>query len=170
MDLKDYIRDIPDFPTPGILFKDITPLLSSPEAFAHAMRAFEEHARSQDVEAVVGIEARGFLIAAPLAHTLKKPLVPVRKHGKLPFETHKVTYALEYGDDAVEVHTDAISQGQRILIVDDLLATGGTLSAAARLVEASGGQVAGLAVLIELADLGGRDRLRGYDLFTQIQY
>jgi adenine phosphoribosyltransferase len=170
MDLKNYIRDIPDFPSPGILFRDITPLLGSAEAFAYAMEAFEQHAKSQAVEAIVGIEARGFLIAAPLARSLGKPLVPVRKHGKLPFETHKVTYALEYGDDAVEVHTDAITQGQRTLIVDDLLATGGTLSAAARLVEASGGQVAGLAVLIELVDLGGRDRLRGYEFFTQIQY
>ena len=122
------------------------------------------------MDAVAGIEARGFLFAAPLALHLDRPLVPVRKEGKLPFETTSVKYALEYGESAVEVHTDAISPRQRVLIVDDLIATGGTIAAAARLVETSGGEVAGLAAVIELDDLKGRDRLRGYDVFSQVHY
>ncbi len=170
MDLKDHIRDVPDFPRPGILFKDITPLLKSPKAFGHAVDLFAARYSGHPVDAVVGIEARGFLIAAPLALRLGKALVPVRKEGKLPFETHSVRYALEYGDDAMEVHTDAIEPGQKVLIVDDLLATGGTLSAAARLVEATGGEVAGHAVLIELDDLRGRDRLRGYHVFSLVHF
>ena len=119
---------------------------------------------------VVGVEARGFLFAAPLALAMRKPLVPVRKEGKLPFETHTVTYDLEYGASSVEMHVDALDMGQRVLIVDDLLATGGTLEAAARLVEASGGKVAGMAVVIELLDLGGRSRLSEYDIFSLVTY
>ena len=170
MELKGYIREIPDFPRPGILFKDITPLLKSPVAFQHVMDRFAQHYADHPIDVIIGIEARGFLFAAPLALSLDKPLIPVRKEGKLPFETHRVRYALEYGDSAVELHTDAIAPGQRVLIVDDLLATGGTLAAGARLVETVGGQVAGLAVLVELADLHGRDRLRGYDVFSLVQY
>lgn len=170
MELKDYIRAIPDFPRPGILFRDITPLLKTPAAFKQAVDKLAERYASRDLDAIVGIEARGFLLASPLACQMGKPLIPVRKVGKLPFKTHRVTYALEYGSDAVEVHADAISRGQRVLIVDDLLATGGTMSAAARLVEQTGGQVAGLAVLIELADLNGRERLKGYDVFSLIKY
>ena len=170
MDLKTYIRDIPDFPSPGILFRDITPLLKDPAAFHEAVDRLAEHYISQKVDSVLGIEARGFLLASPLAYIMRKPLVPVRKEGKLPFETQKVTYTLEYGSDAIEVHTDAISSGQRVLIVDDLLATGGTMAAATRLVEETGGHVAGLALLVELADLGGRDRLEGHDVFSLIQY
>ncbi len=139
MDLKQHIRDIPDFPRPGILFRDITPLLSSPEAFRHVIETFASLYKASDVDAVAGIEARGFLFAAPLALHLDRPLVPIRKEGKLPFETTSVKYVLEYGESAVEVHTDAISPGQRVLIVDDLIATGGTIAAAARLVETSGG-------------------------------
>lgn len=170
VELKDYIRTIPDFPRPGILFRDITPLLKTPAAFKQAVDRLVEHYATRDLDAIVGIEARGFLLASPLAYQMRKPLIPVRKVGKLPFKTHRVTYALEYGSDAVEVHADAISRGQRVLIVDDLLATGGTMSAAARLVEETGGRVAGLAALIELADLKGRERLKGYDVLSLITY
>ena len=169
MKLKDYIREVPDFPRPGILFRDITPLLKDAAAFHEAVDQLVEYSASLHVDAIVGIDARGFLLAAPLAYRLGKPLVPVRKEGKLPFQTHKVTYALEYGSDAVEVHIDAISQGQRVLIVDDLLATGGTMAAAAKLVETTGGRVAGLAVLVELVDLNGRGCLEGYDLLSLIR-
>ena len=170
MELKDYIREVPDFPRGGILFRDITPLLKEPNAFRYVIDAFEQRYVDRPIDIVIGIEARGFLFAAPLAIRLEKPLVPVRKEGKLPFETLAVRYALEYGDSAVEVHTDAIVPGQRVLVVDDLLATGGTLAAAARLVEATGGELAGLAVVVELVDLRGRERLSGYDLTSLVQY
>lgn len=170
VELKDYIREVPDFPRPGISFKDITPLLKDPAAFRHVLERFSDIYSERDVDVVVGIEARGFLFAAPLAVRLERPLIPVRKKGKLPCETSSVAYALEYGDSAVEVHTDAIIPGQRVLIVDDLLATGGTLAASTRLVEQSGGQVAGHAVVIELVDLRGRDRLRGYAVVSLVQY
>lgn len=170
MELTDYIRAIPDFPRPGILFRDITPLLKDPFAFQETVDRLAEYCISRDVEVVVSIESRGFLFAAPLAYRTGKALVPVRKKGKLPFDTHTVTYALEYGSDAVEVHTDAITRGQRVLVVDDLLATGGTMAAAVKLVEETGGQVAGLAVVIELTDLNGRSCLGGYDIFSLINY
>ena len=162
MDLKEHIREIPDFPTPGILFRDITPLLGNPDAFRRAVDQLAERFASEPFDAVVAIESRGFVFAAPLAYRLGLPLVPVRKAGKLPFDTHSVTYALEYGSDSLEVHVDAISEGSRALIVDDLLATGGTAAATVRLVERSGARVAGLAFVIELRDLGGRDALAGY--------
>ncbi|MCI0439942.1 MAG: adenine phosphoribosyltransferase [Chloroflexi bacterium] len=170
VDLKAHIRDIPDFPTPGILFRDITPLLKDSAAFRAAIDQLAEYCASVRPDAIVAIEARGFLLAAPLAYKLGKPLIPVRKKGKLPFRTYKVEYALEYGSDAVEVHVDGIARGQRVVIVDDLLATGGTMAAAARLVEETGGRVAGLAVLIELADLKGRKRLKGYDIISLVTY
>ena len=170
MDLKQYIRDIPDFPTPGILFRDITPLLQKPDAFRYVIDCFVERYAGEEIDAIIGIEARGFLIGAPLAYRLGKAFVPVRKEGKLPFETRSVSYALEYGQNVVEVHTDAIVRGQRVLIMDDLLATGGTLAAGARLVEDMGGQIAGLAVVIELNDLDGRETLSGYDVFSLVQY
>ena len=170
MELKDYIRDVPDFPRPGIVFKDITPLLKDATAFRNVIETFADYYEDRPVDVILGVEARGFLLAAPLAVRLEKPLVPVRKEGKLPFETHSVQYALEYGQDAVEIHTDAIAPGQRALLVDDLLATGGTLAAAASLIEATGGYVAGLAVLVELLDLRGRERLRGHDLLSLVQY
>ena len=169
MELTDYIREIPDFPRPGILFKDITPLLKSPAAFQHVIEALASHYEDRSIDVVIGIEARGFLVASPLALRLEKPLVPARKEGKLPFDKLTVRYALEYGDDAIEIHTDAIAPGQRALVVDDLLATGGTLAATARLVEQAGAQVAGLAVIIELADLEGRERLRGYDVLSLVE-
>ena len=162
MNLKEHIREIPDFPTPGILFRDITPLLGHPEAFRFAVDRLAERFASEPFDAVVGIESRGFVFAAPLAYRLGVPLAPVRKQGKLPFDTHSVTYALEYGSDSLEVHVDAIGEGSRALIVDDLLATGGTAAATVRLVERSGAAVAGLAFVIELTDLGGRNALSGY--------
>ena len=170
IDLRQYIRDIPDFPQPGILFKDITPLLGHPDALRYAVDEMTDRAKALDIDTIVCIEARGFLFAAPLAYQMGKPLVPVRKQGKLPFHTSSVTYDLEYGSDTVEVHIDAISEGHRVLIVDDLLATGGTMAAAARLVEQCGGEVAGLTVLIELSELKGRERLQGYDLTSLIEY
>ena len=170
MNLKDYIRDIPDFPEPGILFRDITPLLASPAAFDHAIRQLLERCRETDFDTIVAIESRGFIFGAPLAREMGKPLVPVRKPGKLPSITHSVEYDLEYGSNTLEIHADAIAPGQRALIIDDLLAIGGTLSAAAQLVEACGGAVAQLAVVIELEFLNGRSRLEGRDVISLIQY
>ncbi len=170
MQLKDYIRDIADFPQKGILFRDITPLLKDAAAFDTAlshMAAFCDRLRA---DAIASIESRGFLFAAPLAQYLAKPLVPIRKEGKLPYTTHAVSYTLEYGTDSLEVHTDAFAGGQRVVIVDDLLATGGTLAAAGQLVEAAGASVAGVTVLIELTELGGRARLRGYETYSIIEY
>ena len=161
MDIRSLIRDVPDFPEPGILFRDITPVLSCPEAFAQVVDHFVERYTSTDIDAVVGIDARGFLLASPVAYRLSLPLVPVRKAGKLPYSTHSASYELEYGRAAVEMHVDALSEGQRVAIVDDLLATGGTLGAAAELVEEAGAQVAELGVLIELKSLDGRARLAG---------
>ena len=168
MDLTRYIRDVPDFPKPGILFKDITPLLGDPGAFGTAIDRFAERYSGERIDVIAGIEARGFLFAAPLSARLEKPLVPMRKPGKLPWDTHSITYSLEYGEDTVQMHADAILPGQKTLIVDDVLATGGSMSAAVRLAERAGAEIAGLAVLIELGDLRGRDRLRGYDLFSQL--
>ena len=170
MDLRDYIRDVPDFPEPGILFRDITPLLQSPQAFDHAIDRLVGACSGRPFDAVCGIDARGFLFAAPLALRLGKPLVPVRKAGKLPSETVSVTYSLEYGEAAVEMHADAVSEGERVLIVDDVLATGGTLAAAAKLVGAAGGVVAGAVVLVELTALGGRQALDGCDVLPLITY
>ena len=170
MELKDYIRDIPNYPIPGILFRDITPLLKNSAAFEVAVDRFVERYISEELDAISGIEARGFLFAAPLAYRLGKPLIPIRKKGKLPFETHRVTHPLEYGHGVLELHTDAVAKEQRILIVDDLLATGGTMSGAVELVEKGGGHVCGLAVLIELADLNGRDALGNHDVFSVIKY
>ena len=170
MDLKRYIRDIPDFPEPGILFRDITPLLASPEAFDGAISGLVELCGGTDFDVVVAVESRGFIFGAPLAREMSKPLVPVRKPGKLPADTHSVEYDLEYGSNVLEIHKDGISPGQRALIIDDLLAIGGTLSAAAQLVESCGGVVARLAVVIELEFLNGRSRLDGRDVVSLIQY
>ena len=170
MDLRQYIRDIPDFPVEGILFRDITPLMQEPEAFQYVIDRMAEHYEGQGVDVILGIEARGFLIGAPLAYKLGKPFVPVRKEGRLPYETKSVKYALEYGQNVVEVHTDAVSRGQRAVILDDLLATGGTMAAGAELVESMGGEVAGLAAVIELIDLDGRERLSGYGVYSLVQY
>ena len=170
MDLKRYIREIPDFPTPGILFRDITPLLQDPAAFKNVVDLFSERYSGRSIDAVVAIEARGFLFGAPLAYRLGKPLVPARKEGKLPAESLRTEYSLEYGSNVVELHKDGIAPGQRVLIVDDLLATGGTLAATAHLVEEAGGRVEGIALAIELTALEGRKRLRAYDVFSLVQY
>ena len=170
MELKSFIRDIPDFPEPGILFRDITPMLQNTLAFTSAVDRLREHFDPSDFDVIVPVESRGFLFGAPLAYQMKKPLVPVRKPGKLPAATHSTEYNLEYGSNAMEMHVDGIEPGQRVLILDDLLATGGTLAATARLVETAGGVVAGIGVVIELTDLDGRSQLKGYDLFSLVQY
>lgn len=170
MDLKQHIRDIPDFPKPGIMFRDITTLLHHPSAFRYAVESMAERFESVEVDAIAGIDARGFMFAAPLALHLELPLVIIRKKGKLPFETYSQSYALEYGTDSLEIHVDAVSSGDRVLLVDDLLATGGSLSAAAALVERAGGVVAGIIVTIELADLRGRDVLSPHRIESLVTY
>src|SRR5688500_17484500 len=160
--LKTLIRDIPDFPKPGILFRDITPLLAAPEAFQEAVTRMAAPYRGDGIDLVVAAEARGFIFAGPLALELNVGFVPVRKPGKLPFEKHTFKYELEYGTDTLEVHTDGIPRGKRVLIVDDLLATGGTMDACCRLAEMCGAKVAGCAFLIELVALGGAARLARY--------
>ena len=166
--LKDHIRDIPDFPKPGIVFKDITPLLADKKAFAYTIDAIAHHFDRDEVDKVLGIEARGFMIAAPLAYRFTAGLIPVRKSGKLPWRVQSQTYELEYGEGQLEIHEDAIDPGERILIVDDVLATGGTAQATAELTERCGGKVAGIAMVMELGFLKGRERLSGYELFSLI--
>jgi adenine phosphoribosyltransferase len=170
MDLARYIRDVPDFPKPGILFKDITPLLAEPPAFQEAIRRLCEQYKGQAVDAVAAAEARGFLFAAPMSLVMGKPLIPLRKPGKLPWRTHALQYDLEYGSAELHVHVDGITKGARVLLVDDLLATGGTLQAGCQLIEKAGGLVLGCAVLVELEFLKGRERLRPNDVFSLIRY
>lgn len=169
-DLKSYIRMIPDFPKPGILFRDITTLLSHPQAFKSAIDLLAGHYKSKGITKVIGIESRGFLTAAPLAYLLKAGFVPVRKKGKLPHKTNSVSYELEYGMDTLEIHADAVIKGEKVLIADDLLATGGTAKATCDLVNQSGGHVAGLTFLIELSDLNGRNKLAGYNIHSLIKF
>lgn len=169
-DLATYIRDVPDFPIPGILFRDITPLLADPAAFRRAVDIFAERCRARNIEAVIGIESRGFIFGTPLAYLLRVPFVPVRKAGKLPAARMSVEYSLEYGASQLDIHADALSKGQRVVIVDDLLATGGTAAATAQLVELVGGNVVEFLFLIELTFLSGRQKLHGYDITTLIQY
>ena len=168
--LKEYIRDIPDFPQPGVVFKDITPLLADKKAFAYTIDAIAHQFDRDEIDKVLGIEARGFIIAAPLAYRFTAGLIPVRKKGKLPWEVESEQYSLEYGDDHLEIHRDAITQGERILIVDDVLATGGTAEATAHLTERCGGKVAGIATIMELSFLEGRKRLDGYEYLSLITY
>ncbi len=170
MDLKEYIRDIPDFPEPGILFRDITPLLSDPTAFKYAVDSLENLFAAVSFDTVVAVESRGFLFGAPLAYRMGKSFVPVRKQGKLPADTRAAQYSLEYGSSIMEIHADAIGAGERVLVLDDLLATGGTLDATARLIEMSGGIVVGIGLVIELTDLGGRQRLEDYQVRSLIKY
>ena len=170
LQLTDYIRAIPDFPKPGILFRDITPLLASPAAFRQAIAGMADHFRGQQIDVVAAAEARGFIFSAPVALELEVGFVPVRKPGKLPFDTHSFQYQLEYGTDTLQIHTDAILPGKNVLVVDDLLATGGTVEACCRLVEMSGGKVIGCAFLIELAELGGAERLAKYKPFSLVRY
>jgi adenine phosphoribosyltransferase len=168
--LTDFIRSIPDFPKPGILFRDITPLLRSAEAFREAIRQLAAPYRGIKVDAIAAAEARGFIFAAPLALELGTGFVPVRKPGKLPFDTHAFHYELEYGTDALEIHIDGIAPGQNVLLVDDLLATAGTMEACCNLVEKCGANIVGCAFLIELAALKGAERIAKYKPFSLIKY
>ncbi|HWO69142.1 MAG TPA: adenine phosphoribosyltransferase [Actinomycetota bacterium] len=169
-DLKALVRDVPDFPQPGVMFKDITPLLADEIAFSTVIDLIVVHFGRGNVDKVVGIEARGFILASPVAYHFGAGFVPVRKKDKLPWETITEEYELEYGTAALEIHKDAIRPGERVLVVDDVLATGGTARATASLVERVGGKVVGIACLIELTFLRGRERLRDYELFTLITY
>jgi adenine phosphoribosyltransferase len=168
--IEDLIRVIPDFPIPGIMFRDITPLLRDKAGFKAAVDAFVDRYRNEAVDVVVGIEARGYMLGAPLAYALGAGFVPVRKPGKLPGTTFSEEYALEYGTNALEIHCDAVDRGQRTLVVDDLLATGGTAAATRRLLERLGAQIVGFAFLIELAALGGRNVLPGADVVSFVRY
>lgn len=169
-DLKRLIRDVPDFPKPGILFRDITPLLREPAGLAMAVELMAQPFRGRPVDVVIGAESRGFIFGTAVAKALAVGFVPVRKPGKLPAETYRREYELEYGTDALEIHRDAIAAGQNVLIVDDLLATGGTLAACCDLVRDAGASIEAVAVLIELADLGGRARLGDSPVFSVISY
>jgi len=169
-DLRAKIREVPDFPKPGILFYDITTMLKDADAFREAIQLLTDPYQDQRVDIVVGMESRGFIFSAPMAYQLHAGLVPVRKLGKLPAETVSVEYALEYGTNTLEVHKDAIAPGQRVLIVDDLLATGGTVHGTIELVQRLEGEVVGLAFLVELLFLKGRERLKGHDIHSVIQY
>ncbi|MGK2964822.1 MAG: adenine phosphoribosyltransferase [Tepidiformaceae bacterium] len=170
MDLHVYVRDVADFPEPGILFRDITPLLKTPAAFRFVIDELTGESKRVGAEAVVGIESRGFLFGAPVADRLGAPFVPVRKPGKLPAARMSVEYSLEYGQSQLDIHADALERGSRVVIVDDVLATGGTARAAAKLVELAGGHVVGVIFVIELEQLGGRGMLDGYAVRSLIQY
>ncbi len=170
MDLKQFVAIVPDWPKPGIKFKDITPLMANGEAYKYATDQIVLYARERQAEVIVGPEARGFIIGCPVAYSLGVGFAPVRKEGKLPRETIKVDYGLEYGKDVLTLHRDAIKPGQRVLITDDLLATGGTIEATIKLVEELGGVVAGIAFLIELTYLDGRSKLNNYDVLTLLEY
>ncbi|MEH6942345.1 adenine phosphoribosyltransferase [Bacillus sp. JJ722] len=170
MDLKQFITIVPDWPKPGIVFKDITTLMDNGDAYRYATDQIVLYAKEQQIDLVVGPEARGFIIGCPVAYSLGVGFAPVRKEGKLPRETIKVQYGLEYGSDVLTIHKDAIKPGQRVLITDDLLATGGTIDATIKLVEELGGIVAGIAFLIELKELDGRSKLDGYDVLTLMDF
>ena len=170
MDLHEYIRNIPDFPKPGIQFKDITPLLADPAAFGYACARLAAHFAPKSIDAIAAAEARGFLFAAPMAIELNTPLIPLRKPGKLPFKTHSYRYELEYGTAELHMHIDGVAPGARVLLVDDVLATGGTMAAACRLIEQAGGIVAGCAFLLELGFLPGRSLLKNYECFSLLTY
>ncbi len=169
-DLESKIRTIPDFPKQGILFRDITTLLQNASAFQEAINQMAEHYKNKGIQKVVGIESRGFLAAAPIAYLIGAGFVPVRKKGKLPSKTAAVSYDLEYGQDTLEIHVDAIAKGEKTIIIDDLLATGGTACATCELVQKVGGTIAGIGFLIELSDLKGRDKLKGHDVFSLMRF
>ncbi|HAI52667.1 MAG: adenine phosphoribosyltransferase [Limnochordia bacterium] len=170
MDLKEKIRVIPDFPQPGISFKDITTLLRDGEALRETVKRLAEHFKGTEVDMIVGVESRGFILGAPLAYEMGLGFTLIRKPGKLPGQVLSVEYDLEYGTDSLEIHADAFPPGTRVLVVDDLLATGGTIAAAIELIKKLSGQVVGLAFLIELAYLNGRERLSEYDIVSLVQY
>lgn len=169
-ELKDYVRSIPDFPEPGIIFRDITSILQSKEGLKMAIDQMQGLLKDVDFDLIVGPESRGFIFGVPIAYNLNKAFVPVRKKGKLPCETVSVDYELEYGKATIEIHKDAIKPGQKVVIVDDLIATGGTIEAITKLVQMLGGEVVKIIFLIELKDLKGRERLSGFDVETVIQY
>ncbi|MBN1283475.1 MAG: adenine phosphoribosyltransferase [Proteobacteria bacterium] len=168
--VRDNIRDIPDFPKPGIIFKDITPLLANHGAFSATIDSLRRRYQDKGVDVVVGIESRGFIFGAPLAEKLGAAFVPVRKKGKLPYKTVDISYDLEYGSATIEMHTDAISRGQKVVVIDDLLATGGTAGAACRLVEGQGGRVVECAFIVELGFLNGRERIKGIPVYSMVTY
>lgn len=168
--LADYIRGVPDFPKPGILFRDITPLLADSEAFAASVKALTGPFVDSGIDFVAAVEARGFIFGSSVAETLDAGFIPIRKPGKLPCKTESVSYDLEYGTDTIEVHADAVKPGSRVLIVDDLLATGGTMAAACELIKKLGAEIAGVAFLVELTALNGREKLEGYSIHTVISY
>jgi adenine phosphoribosyltransferase len=170
VDLKRCIRNIPDWPKEGILFRDITPLLLNPKAFAAAIEALSTDFMDIGIEYVAAVEARGFIFGSAVAEKLGAGFVPIRKKGKLPWQTESITYDLEYGTDTLQVHSDAVENGGKVLMVDDLLATGGTMAAACKLIEKIGGTVAGIAFLIELADLQGREKIAGYNVTSIVTY
>ena len=170
MDLKKKIRNIPDFPKPGILFRDITTLLQDHEAFKYVVDTLTERCRTQKIDVIVGIEARGFIIGAPVAYNIGASFVPIRKKAKLPGKTISASYELEYGSETMEMHSDAIVAGQKVAIIDDLLATGGTAKAAVELVEKIDGKVVDIEFIVELTPLNGRKKLEGYDVFSLVRY
>jgi len=169
-DLKKAIRDIPDFPKKGIIFKDITPLLQNAGLFAKAVGLLFEQFKNRKIDIVVSVESRGFILGAAVAYKLGVGFVPVRKKGKLPYKRYSVTYELEYGQDTLEVHQDAVNKGDKVLIIDDLLATGGTLGAVIDLIKKMGGEIAGIGFLIELTFLKGRERNKDYEIFSLIKF
>ena len=168
--IADYVASIPDFPEKGIIFRDITSVLQDAEGFQLAVEKMAELLENVEFDVIAGTESRGFIFGAPIAYKLKKPFVPIRKKGKLPRETVSKTYALEYGTAEIEIHKDAIAPGQKVVIIDDLIATGGTVKACAELIEELGGTVKKMVFLIELSDLGGRNLLKDYDVASVIQY
>ena len=170
MDLKSKIRIVEDFPKEGISFKDITTLINDGESLKESINKFVEYLKDKNIDLVVGPEARGFIFGVPVAYALGAGFVPVRKKGKLPCETVEVSYGLEYGEDTLQIHKDAIKKGQRVAIIDDLLATGGTIEAVTKLVETAGGEVVSLDFLVELTELKGRDKLQGYDVMSLVDY
>ncbi len=169
-DLKKAIRDIPDFPKEGIIFKDITPLLQDPALFRKAVDCLCEEFKDKNIDVVASIESRGFILGAAIAYKLGAGFAPVRKKGKLPHQTYSATYELEYGEDTLEIHRDAAGKGDRVLIIDDLLATGGTLGAVIELIKKTGAEIAGIGFLIELEFLKGRERNKGYEIFSLIKF
>lgn len=170
MNLKDFVADVPDFPQEGITFRDISPLMADGKAYGEATQQIVKYAKDKEVEVIVGPEARGFIVGCPVAFELGIGFAPCRKKGKLPRETIEVSYGLEYGNDVLQLHKDSIKPGQKVLVCDDLLATGGTIAATIELVEKLGGEVVGTAFFIELKDLKGREKIKGYDIFTLMDY
>lgn len=170
MNLKNYIASVPNYPKEGIIFRDISPLMADGKAYQYATQLIVDYAKSRGADMIVGPEARGFIVGCPVAYELGIGFAPARKKGKLPRETVSVEYDLEYGTAELHLHKDAVKPGQKVLICDDLLATGGTMDACAKLVEKLGGEVVGLAFLVELTDLKGREKIEGYDIFTLMEY